>query len=199
MPEKTTKEKITEVKQIYFMDDFKAFMRKMQDLTDEDSSNSVPRIIEKILKAGEKNPLRMIPNACSIINHGYNPVTFSPSLDEPEKKELQRILAILGDCPEVDEEKLEAYAILTAMGPTYLWFQLYELEKIGITFGLTSQEARNALYHMTEGSAITMDRSGLMPDEVMDLIPVKPLGEEEDNIKNIYHAKLEALYQNLKR
>ena len=52
---------------------------------------------------------------------------------------------------------------------------------------------------MTEGSAITMDRSGLMPDEVMDLIPVKPLGEEEDNIKSIYHAKLEALYQNLKR
>jgi len=28
---------------------------------------------------------------------------------------LLRILAILGDCPEVDEDKLEAYAILASM------------------------------------------------------------------------------------
>jgi hypothetical protein len=35
-------------------------------------------------------------------------------------------------------------------------------------------------------------------EEVMDLIPVKPLGEEEGNIKAAYHAKLEALYAKLK-
>ncbi len=141
---------------------------------------------------------RMIPNACSIINYGYNPATFSPSLSETEKKDLLKFLAILGDCPEVDEDKLEAYAIVAAMGPTYLWFQLYELEKIGITFGLTSQEVRRAVSCMAEGSAKTMIESGLRPEEVMDLIPVKPLGEDEDNIKSIYHAKLEALYQKLK-
>ena len=31
---------------------------------------------------------------------------------------------------------------------------------------------------MAEGAAKTMNESGLSPDEVMDLIPVKPLGEE---------------------
>ena len=142
--------------------------------------------------------IRMIPNAFSIINQGYNPLYFSPSLDELEKKELLRILAILGDCPEVDEDKLEAYAILAAMGPTYLWFQFYELEKIGISFGLTPQEARSAVACMAEGSAKTMNESGLEPEEVMDLIPVKPLRKEEKAIKTIYLSKLTGLYNKLK-
>jgi pyrroline-5-carboxylate reductase len=51
---------------------------------------------------------------------------------------------------------------------------------------------------MAEGSAMTMNESGLMPGEVMDLIPVKPLGEEEENIKSVYHTKLEALFDKLK-
>ena len=53
------KEKMAEAKQIYFMDDFKAFMRKMQGLTDEDFKKPVPRIIEKIIEASEKDPLKM--------------------------------------------------------------------------------------------------------------------------------------------
>jgi len=156
----------------------------------------ISKISEKL--GGFSRIARMIPNACSIINHGYNPVIFSPSIDESEKKELLRILAILGDCPEVDEEKLETYAIVGAMGPTYLWFQLYELERIGMKFGLSPQEARRAVSCMAEGSAKTMNESGLMPDEIMDLIPVKPLDEEEENIKSIYQAKLEAFFNKLK-
>jgi len=157
---------------------------------------SMSKIAEKL--GGFSRIVRMIPNACSIINRGYNPLAFSPSLDEPEKKDLQKILAVLGDCPEVDEDKLEAYAVVAAMGPTYLWFQLYELEKIGTTFGLTPQEARRAVSFMAEGSAKTMLDSGLSPEEVFDLIPVKPLGEEEEKIKEIYGVRLNALFVKLK-
>ena len=57
--EKTMKEKLAEAKKIYFMDDFKKFMRKMQGLTDDDFKKPVPRIIEKILKADETDPLKM--------------------------------------------------------------------------------------------------------------------------------------------
>ncbi|MFB0564093.1 MAG: pyrroline-5-carboxylate reductase family protein [Candidatus Aminicenantaceae bacterium] len=142
--------------------------------------------------------IRMIPNACSVINAGYNPIVFSQEIDETERKDLLNILAILGECPEVDEEKLEAYVILTGMGPTYLWFQLYELEKIGTSFGLTPEEVRNAVSRMAEGTAKTMFETGLMPEEVMDLIPVRPLEEEEENIKGMYRARLGALFNKLK-
>ena len=85
--------------------------------------------ISQIL-GGFHNVARMIPNAPSIINKGYNPVSFSPEIKNSVKNEFLDYFSILGNSPEVDENNLEAYAILTAMGPTYFWFQIQELEEL---------------------------------------------------------------------
>jgi pyrroline-5-carboxylate reductase len=140
----------------------------------------------------------MIPNAPSVVNEGYNPVAFGPGISKKEKEDLSRLFKKLGDCPEVDEDKLEAYAIITAMGPTYLWFQLYELLELGKSFGLTDKQSWKGIKKMLKGAIETIDESGLSPNEVMDLIPVKPLGEDEAAIRNAYRTKLTGLYQKLK-
>ena len=142
--------------------------------------------------------VRLIPNAPSIIGEGFNPISFSGALSEAERAEISALMSTLGKCPEVDEGKLEAYAILTAMGPTYLWFQLHELQKIAESFGLSQQEVETGASEMVAGAAKTLFGAGMTAEEVMDLIPVKPLGEEEGNIKAVYHAKLESLYAKLK-
>ncbi len=141
---------------------------------------------------------RLIPNAPSIVNAGYNPVAFSAGLSAAERAVLCELFNVLGESPEVDEAKLEAYAILTAMGPTYLWFQLYELQAISEAFGLTPQEVSVGLEAMVKGAVQTMTAAQLSPAGVMDLIPVKPLGEDEAAIKGCYHQRLEALYAKLK-
>ena len=41
-------------------------------------------------------------------------------------------------------------------------------------------------------------KSGLTPEQVMDLIPVKPIGENEPEIKNILNSKLLGLYSKIK-
>jgi pyrroline-5-carboxylate reductase len=140
----------------------------------------------------------MIPNAPSIVGAGYNPVAFSAGLAAAERAELAGMWSALGECPEVAEDKLEAYAILTAMGPTYLWFQLYELQAIGRSFGLTPQEVEAGVAAMTLGAVKTMAESGLAPEAVMDLIPSKPLGEDEATVKGLYRSKLEAMFKKLK-
>jgi pyrroline-5-carboxylate reductase len=140
----------------------------------------------------------MIPNAPSIVNEGYNPVAFAPALPADAKAELQEFFSVWGKCPVVAEEKLEAYAILTAMGPTYLWFQLYELQNIAESFGLTQQEVETAMTEMALAAIKTMQGAGLSPTEVMDLVPSKPLSEEEAHIKQAYHTRLENMYQKLK-
>jgi pyrroline-5-carboxylate reductase len=43
-----------------------------------------------------------------------------------------------------------------------------------------------------------MYQSGLSADEVMDLVPVKPLADEESGIRAIYQQKLQSLYAKLK-
>lgn len=142
--------------------------------------------------------MRMIPNAPSIVNEGYNPVAFFGTLSADEKNDIMHLFKTFGDSPEVDEEKLEAYAILSAMGPTYFWFQLQKLRELGGSFGLTNNETDKALYEMIKGAAKTLFKSGLLYDEVINLIPVKPLAEEEQIICNIYETKLKGLYEKLK-
>ncbi|SEM63077.1 pyrroline-5-carboxylate reductase [Syntrophus gentianae] len=142
--------------------------------------------------------VRMIPNAPSVMNKGYNPIAFSNSLTKKGKEELINILGVLGDCPEVEEGKLEAYALLTGAGPTYIWPQLNELRSIGQSFGLTPRETEEALGKMIKGAVKTLFDSGFSYDKVMNLIPMKPLGEGENTICKIYQEKLQELYGKLK-
>ena len=142
--------------------------------------------------------VRMIPNAPSIVNAGYNPVVFGTRISQQEKDGLLRLFSALGECPEVKEETLEAYAILAAMGPTYFWFQWEELARLGEMFGMSAAEARTSLSRMIEGATKTLFHSDLKLDQVMDLIPVRPLVEDEDKIREVFRSRLEALYSKLK-
>lgn len=142
--------------------------------------------------------VRIITNATSVINHGYNPVCFGPGISEVQKWYILEMLNLLGYTFETAEEKLEAYALLSAMLPTYFWFQWNELEALGVQFGLTEAECKETIYETLNAALNTMYRSGMTPDRVMDLIPVKPIGHYEEQIKGFYHEKLPALWEKIK-
>jgi len=144
------------------------------------------------------NIARFIPNATSFINEGFNPVTFAPAFNSTVKKEVLDLLGTLGATFEVPEEKLESYAILSAMLPTYFWFQWRELSEIGIKIGLTEEESKKSINDTIIASLDLMYKSGLSASEVIDLIPVKPIGEHEPQISDIYNSKLIALFEKIK-
>ncbi len=151
------------------------------------------------LKLGHvKNLARLIPNATSYVNKGYNPVTFSASFDKGGKQEVMNLLKVLGYTFEVSEEKLESYAIMSAMLPTYFWFQWRELADIGAKIGLNDKEARESINQTIIASLDLMYKSGLSAQEVIDLIPVKPIGEHEPQIAEIYKTKLIGLFEKIK-
>lgn len=145
-----------------------------------------------------KNLARLIPNATSYINEGYNPVTFSPTFDKMKKQETLELLKALGHTFEVSEEKLESYAIMSAMLPTYFWFQWRELADIGGKIGLSDEESKKSINDTIIASLDLMYKSGLSASEVIDLIPVKPIGEHEPQIAEIYNVKLIGLFEKIK-
>ncbi|HPC99462.1 MAG TPA: NAD(P)-binding domain-containing protein [Bacteroidales bacterium] len=147
---------------------------------------------------GVKNIARLIPNATSYINEGYNPVTLAGGFDPGLKKSLMSLLGNLGYTFEVPEEKLESYAIMSAMLPTYFWFQWRELGEIGLKTGLTKDESEQAIYQSVVAGLDLFYKSGLAPAEVIDLIPVKPIGEHEGQIAEIYTSKLLGLFEKIK-
>jgi len=169
------------------------------------SSSTVISLAPKIniakisLKLGQvKNIARLIPNATSYINDGYNPVCFSTGFDKVEKDSVLDLLRNLGHTFEVAEEKLESYAIVSAMLPTYFWFQWKYMEEIGVKTGLTESESEEAVHQTLLAAINLMYTSELKPEEVIDLIPVKPIGEHESQIAEIYKTRLLGLFEKIR-
>ena len=150
------------------------------------------------LLGGFQRIARVIPNAPSIIGAGHNPMAFAATLTPADREALTSFFAVLGDHPEIAESKLEGYALLTGMGPTYIWFQLQALRELAEGFGLSRDDVTPALRRMVCGATRTLLESGLTPSEVMDLIPVKPLSEMEASVTDLYRVRLPALFQKIK-
>jgi len=157
---------------------------------------TIAKISSKLNKS--KDIARLIPNATSYINEGYNPVCFPPDFAAKEKQLILDLLSLLGNTFEVPEEKLESYAIMSAMLPTYFWFQWKELAVIGQKIGLSEKESKDSIKNTLIASLNLMYNSGLTSGEVMDLIPVKPIGEHESQITEIYETKLLGLFEKIK-
>ena len=156
---------------------------------------TIGKISEKL---GNLNRIvRLIPNATSIINEGYNPVCFSTGIQEADKQSLMQLLGVLGNTFEVEESKLEAYAIISAMAPTYFWFQWKKLCDIGESIGLDREASEQAVSRTLRASLNTMFGSGLSWEEVADLIPVKPIADHEQEIMNMFEQKLVGLHHKI--
>jgi pyrroline-5-carboxylate reductase len=145
-----------------------------------------------------KDIARLIPNATSYINEGYNPICFPSEFAAKEKQQILDLLNLLGDTFEVPEEKLESYAIMSAMLPTYFWFQWKELAEIGQKIGLSDKEVHESIFNTLVAALNLMYKSGLNAKDVMDLIPVRPIGEYETQISEIYKSKLLGLYEKIR-
>lgn len=141
---------------------------------------------------------RVLPNAPSLVGAGFNPVAFADGLLPDARAEVEALLDGLGAHPVVPEETLEAYAILAAMGPTYSWFQWQTLREIAGSFGLAPAEVDRALRAMLDGAVRTFFDAGLTAEQVVDLVPVKPLAEAEPQIRQAYLDVLPRLHAKLK-
>lgn len=174
----------------------------IKDVVSEDTQvlSLAPKVtISKIAGVlGTSKVVRMIPNATSYINKGYNPLAFHPETNKKAKKSFMKLVKVLGKNFEVEESKLEGYAIVSAMLPTYFWFQWEEMLKVALATGLEEKEAQKTVEATLKKSLSIFFKSGMTANEVKDLIPVNPIAEAEEQIKEIYQSKLIGLYNKIK-
>jgi pyrroline-5-carboxylate reductase len=114
------------------------------------------------------------------------------------RSSLAELMKPLGALPEVEEPKIEAYAMISAMGHTYFWFQIQKLKELAMLFGMTGEEAEKVITGMMDGTVKTLFQSGLDYEEVTDLVPVKPLASVESLISGLYDDHLIPLYNKIK-
>lgn len=183
-----------------------AIMETLAKIKDHVSGESVvislaPKITIGNISAalgGIPNVVRMNPSASAIVNKGVNPVAFNMAMQTDVRQAFLELMSPLGSTPVVDESKIEAYAVISAMGHTYFFFQFQHLKELATGFGMDEQETRAALSGMIKGTVDTLFSSGLSYNEVDDLVPVKPMAEAEETIKGLYTQYLTAIYNKIK-
>jgi pyrroline-5-carboxylate reductase len=139
---------------------------------------------------GHARVARFLPNAPSIVNRGHNPLAIAETVPPEARVSLRALLGHLGTVVEVSEAQIEAYALTAAMGPTYHWFQWQELIGLAEQYGMTADQARATVREMLQGALATFFDAGIPATEVMDLVPVRPLAEDEETIRTLYRTRL---------
>ena len=178
-------------------------LSKIKDFISKDTVlvSLAPKLtIEKMANAlgGFANIARMNPSASAIVNKGVNPIAFSHEMQVEVKNTLLELIRSLGSTPVVEESKIEAYAVISAMGHTYFFFQLQKLKELAVIFGMNEKEAQTAIIEMLWGTTETLFNSGLPYSEVSDLVPVKPMAEVEETIKGYYDQYLTSIFAKIK-
>jgi pyrroline-5-carboxylate reductase len=178
-------------------------MQSLKDFIKKDALfiSLAPKItIEKLMAIlpGAHNIARMNPNAGTYVNRGFNPVCFATEANRAITREFTSVFEKLGRIPIVREDHMEAYAVISAMGHTYFWFQLELLKELAQSFGLSERETKEAISVMLMGTADTLFHSGLKYEDVVNLVPVKPMAPHETAIKEFYESSLNGIYQKIK-
>ena len=182
---------------------FADVMREVKEYIKKDSLllSLAPKItIAKISEMlnGFDRIIRMNPNSPSIIGEGFNPVVFAEGISSKTKNEMKDLFAVFGNSPEVKESLLETYAVITAMGPTYLQFQFEKISEMAVSFGISGEEVKNTISKMVEGAVQLWANSNYSFEEVYNMVPVKPMLQDEETIKNIYNTRLNEINNKLK-
>jgi pyrroline-5-carboxylate reductase len=155
----------------------------------------LPALEEKL--GGFSRVARMNPNAPSIVGAGFNPVAFGDRLPPDVRSELLATVAPLGASPVVADELIEACAVISAMGPTYFWFQFQTLREMAERFGMPAELARAAVTTMLHGAVDTLFSGQLPPSRVMDLVPVRPMADAEETVRAIFSDRVGGIYAKL--
>jgi len=113
------------------------------------------------------------------------------------REQFLALVKPLGQSPQVVENLLETYAVISAMGPTYFGFQFAEVEALARSFGLDDAAARQALRAMLIGTADLLFASDVPQEKALDLVPVRPMAEHESEIKGMLQTQLGAIYAKL--
>lgn len=98
MEEKSNREKMADAKKIYFVDDFRAHMRRQQGFSDEDFSEVSPLIKKRILKSEETNPLELFEHTLDEVALKWNKPTFPLHADWHHYIVPGAVMASLRNC-----------------------------------------------------------------------------------------------------
>lgn len=138
--------------------------------------------IENVL-AKNVGVVRIMPNIPSLVGSSFNLICSGRFVKDVDKEQIRKMLSIWGDYREIDEEKMELYTVITAMGPTYFFPFLDTLVSFGVENGLSETEAREAACLTLKGTGDIALKFPSSIEDLKNMIGSQPLRDKEQEIK----------------
>jgi len=154
-------------------------------------------LIEKILRS-RVCVVRVMPNIPSIVGQGFSLFSFGRYVTPDDEELVKSFLDVLGEHLEVDEQEIELYSVLSAMGPTYFLPFVEALIRFGVCNGLTYAKARKAVASTLRGTAELILKSSRPVDELKNMIGARPLDRYEEQIASTMELELNRTLQQIK-
>jgi len=139
-----------------------------------------------------------MPNIPSLVGEGFNVFSFGRYMSSEGKKWVRSFLKTLGEYREVEEEKMENYTILSAMGPTYFLPFVDTLIKFGVDQGLSYEEARTAVSSTLRGTAELVSKVDKPVEDLKNMIGTQPLKAREQELRSMMETELNRICRQLK-
>jgi pyrroline-5-carboxylate reductase len=140
---------------------------------------------------GKVGVVRIMPNIPSLVGSGFNLVCFGNFLKDQDRQFVRNMLAVWGAYREVDDDKMNLYTVISAMGPTYFTPFLDVLVRFGVEKGLTEAEAREVACLTLKGTAELVSKVQSPIEDLKNMITSQPLKEKEQELKSIFKETLE--------
>jgi pyrroline-5-carboxylate reductase len=123
--------------------------------------------------------VRVNPNSPSLVGAGFNPVAFGVHATGAARGLADRFLAALGNAVEVDDETMNQYTALTAVGPTYFLPVFDAMIAAGVSAGLTREATVAAVAATARGTAEMVAQRAEAPDQLKLYTGLRPLKDAE--------------------
>ncbi len=142
--------------------------------------------------------VRVMPNTPALVGEAMNLVAYGASVTSSQRTILETLLEQLGDWYEVDDDLMEYWCALCAVGPTYLFPAVEALSSAAAKKGIPAEEALDATAQLLIGVGKLIQESEKSVSELQQMISLHTLREQD--AKNLFTdayneavAKLEGL------
>lgn len=142
--------------------------------------------------------VRVMPNIASMVGSGFNVFSLGRYVSSEAEEWTKSLLRVLGEYRQVDEEYIEIYSLLSAMGPTYFLPFVDTLVEFGAGNGLTQEEARGAVASTLRGTGELLIRVERSVKDLNSMIGTQPLRARERELRSALEEELARTFQQIK-
>lgn len=128
--------------------------------------------------APETPVVRVNPSSPSLVGAGFNPVVYGRHAQGAARDLADMFLGLLGQSPEIADDRMNAYTALTAVGPTYFLPVFDALIGIAMEAGLDRRAAVEAAVATARGTADLVERRPEAPTQLKLITGLRPLKDD---------------------